>query len=371
MVARIALLLSLTFLAGCADDAVPEPTPDEVEAKQQELVHMLSFAEAGESVTESFSGRFEFADNQQFVGSLERDLGMNQNHRQSHAIGHLLPADGLYVVHAATTAQPGGGDIDTGFDGEVLINTFCDCPFGGANDLFGYGQGSGELDLLIQYDEISSGPTDPSIALQGFDYTIEVTVRPLVETVPAGVPVAVELQVGAVLIASEFSEPVTVYDPADQRVKVFEPGDESFTVTTAGEHVVIGQVNGGPFALRVENATEAPARLLSIVEDGGGRSVPAGTSETITFEAPATVIEVGGCGLAGRLSAQPAMRIVDPAGETWAAAANGAVVPLGWGSCAANWLGDPDQQPGEWRVEMVQAAGDEIELFWWTSAYQR
>lgn len=370
MVGRTILLLLVPLLAGCAGDVATEPTPEEA-AEQQALTHRLGFADVGHETDESFAGRFEFTENDQFVGSTLRELGIDPANQRSFDISHLLPADGLYVIHVVVDADPNGGDIDVGITGDALRHAYCDCPFGGHNEVFAYGVGAGAATISIQYDEITSGPTDVSPALTGFEFTIDVAVRSLHHSIPAGVSVAVDLPVGAELELANHTSLVTLYDPDDRRIKVFEPGDDVFLSGRAGEYVFVGQEDGSPFEAVVRNASAAQARIIHNDFALGTRVVPAGTSEVLEFEVGATTIEKGGCAIAAHASVMPAMRIVTPSGETWAAAADGVGSPVGWGACFGTWLGDPDQEQGTWRVEMVQTAGDEIELIWYTTSFRR
>lgn len=359
-------MLLVVMLAGCAEDAAPEAETDPETTVATEPTR-LSFGVEGPELTDAFSGRFEFTDNDQFAGDLQRTFGMDPDNLHRHEASHLVPDDGLFEMVITATAQAAGGDIDIGVDGSAVRSTRCDCPFGSENTLTVYGF-PGDLDILIQYDEISSGPDDPNIAAQGVPYEIEVVARPLLERVPPAMPLAIELQVNDTLVFEGHDSVVTVHDGADIVVAVLEPGTTEFTAATAGEHVLLARQDGVAFALV---APVAEARFLAVDGVQGVESFGAGQPMATTFEAGAGFIEMFACGLAGDLTVDPDFRVTDPDGEAWSSSSSSGPQPLGWGSCTGTWRGHPELPQGEWQLTLEETAGSGAELLWFTAHYVR
>ncbi|MGB1586386.1 MAG: hypothetical protein ACPHID_05015 [Thermoplasmatota archaeon] len=369
MVGRCVLMLFVVALAGCADEASSpnagaEAPDDEGLAARQ----WVSFAEEGSELSESFSGRFEFTDNDQFAGEGQRRLGMDPANQHVHDASGVVPADGLYEMVVTATAQASGGDIDVGIRGDAVLSTLCDCPFGGENTVYVYGL-PGDVEILIQYDEISSGPNDPNVAAQGVPYEIQVTARPLPERVPQGVPLAVELEHNQSLVLDGHSSTVTVHDGDDQVVAIMEPGNTTFVAAQAGEYVLIARQDGTPFGL--ELPSDAEIRILDVEGEMDSQTFASGQAAEATFDAGAGFIEMFACGISGDVTVDPAFTVTDPAGELWSSSSSAGPVPLGWGSCTGTWRGHPELMQGEWTLAMEETAGPGIELLWFTGHYVR
>ena len=377
MVGRILLLLLMALLAGCSDDGTPTAeVPDDPAVGEDGLrVEPLRFAEEGALTSDSFTGRFEFTDNQQFAGEVQRDLGQDPANTQLHDITDIIPRSGLFMLVVSSSADPGTGDIDTWLASDGTVSGWqCDCPFGGENTLYAFGVGDGgTVEVGIQYDEISSGPDDPGYALQGFEYEISVVAHPLVHSLPAGLPIAVSLNPGDELRFANHTSSIMILDGDDEVVGVLAPGNDTFVAGSRGEHVFIARLDGDHYQASVAYAGERiPAsRVLGVTLTRESEFFPPGSAASLSFEASTTVLEVGACGFAPRISVDPWFQVTRPSGEVWADSQSSGPQPLGWATCAGMWLGYPGREPGTWEVALTQTLGNEVELLWWTIQYDR
>lgn len=376
-----AVAILAVLVAGCTSVSETDaPGPDAPDARGPDFrIDTLQFADAAGQTVEIFEGRFDFADNDQFAGEAHRAAGVDPDNVRVHALTELLPRSGVFRIDVVVAADPAGGDIDAWFMDDGTIGHWrCECPFGGNTHAIAYAEGDGgKVELAVRYDEVSSGPTDPAVAHQGFDYAATVTVTTMPDAVPPGKPVAFLLESpGDHLAVANHTQPITIYGPDDAQVTVLQPADTLFELDEGmepGEYVLIGRLDSEPFEAKVGHSSPGPrtGRILDITYASGSASFDVGEEPRMTFEAPPTVIEVGGCGSAGDATVDPSFRMLDPADAVWVEDAPGGPALLGWSVCYSNWPGSPDQRPGTWTLEFTETAGQGAELMWWTSAYER
>ncbi len=370
-------LLVAGALAGCT--GAPESsneTPDEANDAPLFRVDPVRLGAADFEASDTLSGTFAFTDNDQYAGEAQRRLGQAPDNWRFHDLSNLLPSAGLFAIEVTVDADPGGGDIDAWFEGDGIIVSDCECPFGGHNVITGHGLGGFPLTLSVQYDEISSGPDDPDVAAEGFDYTVDIVVRSQERPIPPGIPVAVRLtEPGDYIAFANHTEPISVFSPNDEPVATIGADNDSFMLANGmpgGEYVFIQQENGAPYDAAVWHMgdNERRARALPIDYAWHIADLGLGTTMRTTFDAPATVIAVLVCAGAGEATAFPSVEITRPDGEIWAGM-SGDIALLGWGGCFSNWIGAPDQQPGTWTVTYTEQAGEGVEIAARTGAYVR
>ncbi len=370
------------LLAGCAADApaansggsTNSPSAAPGVASQAPV---LLGDRAATIVSETFTGTFAFQDNDQYMGAAADSLGQSWTNIQSHDLSGLVPAGLPFALTVVADADAGSGDIDVFFDGAAVADYWCECPFGSHNELFAYGTGkSTDLTLMVQFDEIHGEPTDTGVPVQGFDYSVEVRFEAGPSFLPPGIPVALHLaEPGDAVTFVNHTQSIVVYRAGGAQVAVLESGEAEFRLegnATPGEYVFIQRLDGAVAEATVATAAEtAPqARLLSTVKEFGAIAIPDGEVGSTTFDAPATVIEVGGCGIAGDVEVDPSFEMLDPAGNQWAHESTSGVALFGWGTCQSNWLGGPDQQPGTWTLSFTDTAGHDRQLMHWFTYFQ-
>lgn len=381
----LVLILGVTTLAGCSDDGAEPEGPgslDDEAGDAAAAAQPLWMGDQGPPVSamETFTGTFAFQDNRQFMGEAASHLGQDWTNIQLHDITHLVPVGVPSMLHIVGDADTGSGDLDVFFwVSDALAGWWCDCPFGGHNEIMAYATGEGgQVIIGVQFDEISTGPTDPGAPVEGFDYTVDVMVSGHGRMIPPGVPIALSLtNPGDHVRFENHTQPIVVYGPDDAILGTVDPGDNVYAFqngSDAGEYVFLQRLDGTPMtatAWRADDTTPLRVRFLDVQYSETFQSIPDGEPGFMPFEAPPSVISVGGCGLGGDLEVDPSFRIVAPSGETWAAAADAGVSVLGWGACMSNWPGDAEQQPGTWSVEFADTAGHDRTLGHWLMWYVR
>lgn len=372
------VLMAAMLLAGCTGSD-EDPRPDAAMPGPMDAVafRAASFGDGPAALTTAaFDGTFAFHDNAQYVGEVVDLVGLESTSRQLHDITDLMPAGQPWAMHVSVDGDTGDGDLDLYFEeqGPVTMR-WCDCPFGGHNDLYAYGIGGGRVVLGVQFDEIHGDPTDTAIPLQGFDYHVEVTIATSPRMLPPGIPVAVRLTaVGDEVRFANHTQTITVYGPDDDPVGSLAPGEGSFVVeegAPTGEYVFIQRLDGAPMDASVATTGPLAVRLLTLLTDFVSTPIADGQPGTMTFDAPATVIAVGACAFAGDVEVDPAFEVLDPTGSVWAAASTGGPSIGGWGACFNNWPGDGQQQPGTWTARFTDTLGTGREIQAWTTSYQR
>ncbi|MGB0651985.1 MAG: hypothetical protein ACPGQL_02195 [Thermoplasmatota archaeon] len=384
----VALLVAAT-LAGCTSDdggndpdEAPGAAPGPDGLGPAGTATLLAIGSGSpHTANETFTGTFAFQDNRQYMGQYAGEAGQAWTHQQEHDLSGLLPSGMPFQLTLLAEAATGSGDIDAFLVGDAVAESWCDCPFGGRNEVRAYGLGdSNDLRLVVQFDEIHGEPTDTGVPAQGFDYTVQVAVVGSPGLLPPGVPLGLRLEApGDSVTFTGHTQPITVYDPADAQIGVLgADSDGTFTLDQempTGEYIFLQQLNGAPATAtttRGDGTTEPPAaRFIGVVSEAAFVELPDGQPGETTFVAPPTVIEIGGCGFGGDVEVDPAFVMLDPDGQQWAASASSGPAIGGWGTCTSNWLGSPDQQPGTWTLRFTDTAGHERGLFHFYSAYER
>lgn len=368
--------------AGCTDDApTPQPAEEESDEGGGHQMSSLSFGDpdlAGLEASETFTGSFQFQDNGQYMGEVADEAGQDWTHQQSHDITGLVTAGAPYEIQVLADADAGAGDIDVWIEHDgVLATTWCDCPFGGQNEYHAYGTGeAGTLTLWIQFDEIHTEPTDTGPPVQGFDYTLDVTVRTDHRLIPPNVPLAVTLaQPGDHVMFANATSAIAVYGPDDTRLATLD--DQTMygleNTTAAGEYVFIVAPGGTPASARFGTtqtaATDPAARFLGVTGGFTVEEVP-GDGTGIEFDAPASVVELGACGMAGDIETDAAFSLVAPDGSTYdSSTASGVMV--GWGVCTGLDLGDEALVPGTWSAQYTGQVAQGAEVAYWVTSFER
>lgn len=381
------LLVCSVLLAGCAETPDPgasaDPGQDDDAQGSHQMVDLLTGdpSLAGVVASETFTGHFDFQDNSQYMGEVADETGQDWTNTRQHDVSGLLSSGAPYEISVVADAETGAGDIDVWFEHDGLIAAqWCDCPFGGHNELRAYSTGdAGSMTLVIQFDEIHDEPTDTGPPAEGFDYNIDVEVRSDPRMVPPGVPLAYELaEAGDHIMFENATETIVVFDPDDQPVARLEPSDHiMFTLDanqTTGEYVFVQAFSGAPATARGGTAgiepPESDTRFLDLDFEVESVDVSGGSGE-LSYEVPAHVLETGACGFAGDAEVDPAFELLQPDGTLWDESTSTGPALLGWGACRGLDLSSGEIQSGTWTATYTGTVGEDGELFRWVTWYER
>ncbi len=299
---RVALMVCLVALAGCASSDKATGTDDEGTNDGGEvalLTQNVTLSADAPLTTEAFTGAFTRAHDPMLADAVGPAV-------QNHDLGHILSA-GHNFIRASIEPADGTFGISLTPDDLAQIWTY-DC--GGCMspaESFEAAVSPGDLQLSVRY--YGSSLAQAADHAQEIPYTVTVEVDNAATRIPSGVALAIELDEpgdGFELAAVDGGAPqVLVFGPDDVFLGNLADGEvlqEQLASGVTGEYVLVPPGHGTFYAMTVstaEDGTMPEVRILgqTVVTDDpqavGGAA--ATNQDTWTADAPVKPLRVGVC----------------------------------------------------------------------------